>query len=293
MKRIFSAIMLVVLSITMLGCSSATEGPQIAATTLPVYNFTEYLCQGTDIQVTKLIDQQVSCLHDYTLQVSQMKTIEASDLIVISGAGLEGFMDDVMVSANTVIDASEGITLLCAEEIHEHEAHHGHNPEYDAHIWLSPDNASAMAENIYIGLMKQYPEYANIFESNYIAISAEFDALKEYAQEQLSTLSYRKLITFHNGFSYMAEAFNLEVVHAIEEESGAEASAAELIELANMVNTHNIAAIFTEKNDSASAATVISAETGVSIYQLDMAMSGDSYFDAMYHNIDTLREALK
>ena len=51
-------------------------------------------------------------------------------------------------------------------------------------------------------------------------------------------------------------------------------------------------AIFIETNGSVSAAEVISRETGVPIYTLDMAMGGDSYFDAMYHNIDTIKEAL-
>ena len=43
---------------------------------------------------------------------------------------------------------------------------------------------------------------------------------------------------------------------------------------------------------STSAAGVISRETGVAVYSLDMAMAGDSYFDAMYRNIDTIKEAL-
>lgn len=30
----------------------------------------------------------------------------------------------------------------------------------------------------------------------------------------------------------------------------------------------------------------------MTVYSLDMAMAGDSYFDAMYRNIDTVKEAL-
>ena len=91
----------------------------------------------------------------------------------------------------------------------------------------------------------------------------------------------------------MAEAFNLEILHAVEEESGSEASAAELTELINLVKKHHLPAVFTERNGSVSAATIIAAEADVSIFTLDMAVSGDSYFDAMYSNIDTLSEALK
>ena len=78
----------------------------------------------------------------------------------------------------------------------------------------------------------------------------------------------------------------------MEEESGSEASAKELIELIGLVQEHSLPAIFTEKNGSVSAAAILSGETGVSVYQLDMAMAGEDYFEAMYRNIDTLKEAL-
>ena len=91
----------------------------------------------------------------------------------------------------------------------------------------------------------------------------------------------------------MADAFGLTILHAIEEESGSEASAAELIEIAQLVNDNNMHCIFTERNGSTSAAQIISRETDATIYELDMAMSEHDYFSAMYHNIDTLREALE
>ena len=91
----------------------------------------------------------------------------------------------------------------------------------------------------------------------------------------------------------MAEAFNLHILKAIEEESGSEASAAELVALIDLVEKHALPCIFTEINGSASAAQIVSAETGVPIYSLNMAMGDSGYFDAMYHNIDTLKEALE
>ena len=78
----------------------------------------------------------------------------------------------------------------------------------------------------------------------------------------------------------------------MEEESGSEASARELIDLIEDVREHTLPAVFTEVSGSTSAAGVIARETGCSVYALDMAMSGDSYFEAMYHNIDTIKEAL-
>ena len=77
-----------------------------------------------------------------------------------------------------------------------------------------------------------------------------------------------------------------------EEEDGSMITSATRIELTNLITQHHLPAIFTERSGSVSAAGIIARETGCSSYALDMAMAGDSYFEAMYHNIDILKEAL-
>lgn len=288
MKRIIALLGLI--SIILAGCAGAREPADIAATTLPVYEFTARLCRGTGLTVTRLVTESVSCLHDYALNVSQVKAAESARLIVLSGAGLEEFMEDILEGKSTV-DASAGVPLL--ESCHDHDHEHDHGHEADPHIWLSPENAETMAANICAGLTEEYPEHQAAFEGNLTSLLADLDALRAYGEEQLSDLSCTELITFHDGFAYLADCYGLTVLKAIEEESGSEASAAELKEIIGILRAHELTAIFTETNGSVSAAQTVSAETGAKIYTLDMAMSGDSWFDAMYHNIDTLKEALE
>ena len=286
---------ILILTLLLSGCAAAEAPAQVAATTLPVYEFTSRLCEGTDITVTRLVTENVSCLHDYSLNVRQVKAAAAAELIVISGAGLEEFMEDIL-SGKATIDASNGIVLSEATTVHEHEHGHEHEHEHDheedPHIWLSPANARIMAENICEGLCSQYPACSGIFRQNLTALIADLDALEAYGQAQLATLSGRDLVTFHDGFGYFADAFGLQILEAVEEESGSEASAQELKHLITVVQEHDLSAIFIEANGSVSAADVISRETGAKVYALDMAMSGDSYFDAMYHNIHTIKEAM-
>lgn len=293
MKRLFFLFFLI---LSLCGCSASSESADIAATTLPVYEFTSRLCKGTPLTVTRLVTEEVSCLHDYSLNVRQVKAAEAAEAIVLSGAGLEAFMEDILGDTNG-IDASSGIELIVPEEhYHDHEeeaeTHEGHHHEEDPHIWLSPVNAMAMAENICHGLISRYPEHQSTFNDNLETLLMELNELYAYGQEQLAELSCRDLITFHDGFSYFADAFQLHILRAVEEESGSEASAKELIHLVEEVEHHNLPAIFTEKSGSVSAASIIARETGCSSFALDMAMAGDSYFEAMYHNIDTIKEAL-
>ena len=277
------------------GCAPKADYAPIAATTLPVWDFTSRLCQDTPLAVTRLVTEQVSCLHDYSLNVRQVKAAEAAQVVVISGAGLEDFLDDLLLDVPT-IDASQGISLLHSDEAHEEEAHHheevGHHHEEDPHIWLSPENAMVMAKNICDGLSRQYPDYEDTFRANLEDLLTQLEALQSYGEEQLSGLQCRELIPFHDGFSYFAQAFHLTILESVEEESGSEASAKDLIHLTELVREHNLPAIFTEVSGSDSAARVIARGTGCKVYALDMAMSGDSYFEAMYHNIDTIREAL-
>lgn len=282
--------LLCLLAVLLPGC--AQEEPcQVAATTLPVYQFTAALCEGTGISVKRLITQQVSCLHDYSLNVAQARTLEQAQVVVISGGGLEEFMEDSLSAANRVIDSSQGVSVLECEEHHHEEEHHHH--DRDAHIWLSPANAKIMARNIAAGLSEAYPEHQTRFGFNLQQLEQRLDELEHYGQNRLKDLSCRELVTFHDGFGYFAQAYDLHILEAIEEESGSEASARELKEMVGLVQEHDLPALFTEISGSASAADIIAAETGIQVFTLDMAMAGDDYFEAMYHNIDTVWEAMK
>ena len=286
-------LLILMLCLFLTGCSAPPDQAEIAATTLPVWEFTSRLCEGTDLTVTRLVTESVSCLHDYSLNVRQVRAAEAADVIVINGAGLEEFMDDILHETDT-IDASSGIEMIECISHHDHDQdHEGHHHEVDSHIWLSVDNAKVMAENICAGLSLRYPAYADVFDDNLNVLIEDLDALQTYGQRTLEELSCREIITFHDGFGYLAESFDLRILEAVEEESGAAASASELKHMIGIVREHSLPAIFTEINGSVSAADIIAAETGAKVYTLDMAMAGDSWFEAMHHNIDTLKEALE
>lgn len=139
MKHVAFFLIFILLICWFSGCTAQVKA-DIAATTMPVYSFTARLCEGTPMTVTRLVTESVSCLHDYTLQVGQMRTIQGAKAVVISGAGLEDFLEDALHDANHIIDASESLSLLEGEH-HDH-AHHGHTHAEDPHIWLSPENAT-------------------------------------------------------------------------------------------------------------------------------------------------------
>lgn len=245
----------------------APEGDEtlhILATTYPVYLFTTAVTQGVDgVEVSLLVNAQTSCLHDYTLTVTDMKAIEKADVIVMNGVGLEDFMSDALEQSDAaVIDCSQGIELLPTLE---HAGHDGHDHEeaYDPHIWMSPANAETMLRTLASGLSDLDPDRATAYAANLdAAVTALWDGINPEGN-LLSTPQVCKLITFHDGFQYFSDYFGFNLTKAIEEEEGAETSAAEIKEIVGLIREHQIPAIFTEINGSDATAQAIADRKSV------------------------------
>ena len=299
--------LLICAALTLSGCGARQDSAdsaalQVAATAYPVYLLTQAVTEGIDgVEVKLVIDQQVSCLHNYTLTMQDMEAVEKADVLVENGAGLEDFLDDVL-DGRDVIDASTGISLLDGDahndddDGHDHaELEHDHVHEEDPHIWMDPRNAAVMVQNIAAGLAEADPERADEYRAN---ARTAADELISFHQEMLDKLggSHYDLITFHDGFAYFADSFGMHLLAAVEEEEGSEASAKTIKAIVALVEENDIPAVFTETNGSDATAQVICRECGIQTYPLSMCMSGDGGGLAAYEavirgNIETIMEA--
>lgn len=277
----------------LLGGCGAQKTYEIVATTAPVWQFANAVCEDTGLEVGLVVSDSVSCLHDYTLSVRQMVAIEKAQVVILSGLGLETFLTDTLEDKEQTIScAGEGVSLLPMGDGHDHDGH-DHEAEWDPHIWLDPDNAAAMTRNIAEGLAALYPEYAESFSQNAEAYCQQLSALKEECLQELRDLRCRQLITFHDGFAYFAHAFGFEIAASMEEEAGSEASAKDLKILTELILSEGIPAVFVEKNGSRAAASILAGETGCGVYVLDTVMSPDSsYFEAIRANVRAVKEAM-
>ena len=268
----------------------------IVATTYPVYLFASSVTEGVDgVEVLRLDTGSTSCLHDYNLTVNDMKKIERADVIAISGAGLEEFMEDALHTSDALlIDCSEGVHLLENESHHHDEHDHSHDGHdhghFDPHYWMDAENALVMAENIAEAMVELDADNAKVYQENGEEARQGLQVLDDLLETYREGLDVPGLITFHDGFRYFCHAYGLDLLESIEEEAGSEASAKEIVEITHLVKEHDIPVIFTEVNGSDATAKAIVRETGCAIAQLSMVMDGPdddlgNYVRAMLKNM--------
>ena len=78
----------------LLPCVSLSE--TVTASFFPIYLFASNLLAGTEgIALHSLAQPQTGCLHDYQLSSGDLRALSDTDVFLINGAGMEGFLSFV------------------------------------------------------------------------------------------------------------------------------------------------------------------------------------------------------
>lgn len=239
------------------------------------------------VRVTSLANTDAGCLHDYQLTTRDMAALTKAEVLVVNGAGLESFLNDVARSRPglQVIDASAGIDLLVSGGV------------TNAHVWVSPRRYILQIRRMAEGLSRWDPVHATSYQHNASAYIARLEALRVTMKAKLQGIRSREIITFHEAFSYFADEFHLTVAGVIEREPGASPSASEMASLIQVIRTTGVKTLFVEPQYPAKIAATIARETGAKIFTLDPVVTGpdlpDAYISIMEKNLAELERALR
>ncbi len=239
------------------------------------------------VTLTNLTPPMTGCLHDYAATTNDMKKLADADIFVSNGAGMESFLDRIMMQYPKVniLKLSEGIPLI------KEAGRDTDNP----HVWVSVLNAINQVRNLGLDMQKADPRHAELYRRNTQAYLSKLETLRQKMHAALAPYKARKIITFHEAFTYFAQEFDLNIVTVVEREPGSEPSARELAQTIDTVNSSGIKVLFSEPQYPALAAQTIAAETGATVYTLDPSVSGpddpNAYVKIMETNVEVLKNA--
>ncbi|HEM3503681.1 TPA: zinc ABC transporter substrate-binding protein AdcA [Streptococcus suis] len=287
------------------GNSTASEDGKlnIVTTFYPVYEFTKQVA-GDEANVDLLVKAGTE-VHGYEPSAKDIARIQEADAFVYENENMETWVHDVEKSLDTtkvnVISATEGMLLLPGgEEEHEDHDHseEGHSHAYDPHVWLSPERAITLVENIRDSLVAKYPEKKDAFETNAAAYIEKLDALDMKYSETLSAAKQKYFVTQHTAFAYLALDYGLKQVSITGVAADEDPTPSRLAELTEYINKYGIKYIYFEENASKSVAETLAKETGVQLDVLNPLESltdedmknGKDYISVMEDNLNALEK---
>ena len=319
MKRIIAILMacLFALSFT-IAFAQGEKKLGIVCTTFPQYDWVRQILgdRVNDVDLTLLLDNGID-LHNYQPTAGDIIKIAQSDLFIYAGGESDGWVDDVLATAQnpslkTVnllasVEAKEEETVEgMQEEAHDHDEHDHDEIEYDEHVWTSMRNASVICDAIAETLEEMDPENKEIYQTNAENYKAKLSTLDQKYQETVDTDRQNTLIFADRfAFRYLVDDYGLNYYAAFSGCSAeSEASFKTVTFLAGKLDELGIKTVLTiEKSDDRIAQTVIenTKKKDQKILELNSMQSitsdeiknGVTYLSVMEDNLKVLKEALK
>jgi zinc transport system substrate-binding protein len=283
---------------------------QIYASFYPLYDFAVKI-GGDKVVVTNLVPAGVEP-HDWEPSTKDMINLQAADILLYNGVGMEHWIDQVASSLENknliLVEASQGINLLpggAGEEEEKADTESKESAEdesgYDPHVWLSIKNAKLEMKNIKDALVKADPANTSYYEDNYITYAAKFDELDKEYKETLDLVINKNIVVAHKAFAYLCGDYGLTQVPIEGLSADSEPDAKRMSEIIKFAKENNVKTIFFEELVSPKVAETIAAEIGASTDVLnplegltqEQVDQGEDYLSVMKENLETLKKALE
>ncbi len=282
----------------------------VYTTIFPIEDFTKKI-GGKHVEVKSVYPAGADA-HTYEPTMKTMMDIADSDLLIFNGGGLESFigkMESSLKNEKVVkVEASEGVQLLSSEEQHgneehEHEEHghdDGHHHDKDPHIWIDPENATIMAENIKNALSEEMPSAKKDFEKNYQDLKAKLQQLDIDLRTVIESADRKEILVSHAAYGYWGHRYGLEQISITGISSENEPSQKQLQGIIETAKKHHMKYIIYDQNPVTKVVDTIQKETGtkpLTLHNLEYITEKDKqdkedYFSIMDKNIETLKKAL-
>jgi ABC-type Zn uptake system ZnuABC Zn-binding protein ZnuA len=232
--------------------------------------------------------------HIYEPTPADARLVASADLILRNALTFEGWLDDLIASANTkakVVTITEGIEAV----------HSANKNSSDPHAWMSAANGLVYIENIKNALMELDPANREVYEFNYGVYRKQLEELDTYIAEQIKKIPAQRriLITSHDAFEYYGKRYGLRLESVLGISTDAEAQTSDMVRLAKVIQESGVPAVFVETTVNPKLLSQIAKDNKVriggklysdSIGEKDS--EAPSYYGMLKHNTDTVVKGL-
>lgn len=241
--------------------------------------------------------------HTWEASPQDMVRVIDSDTFISMGASLEPFVEAggwrraVQDAAIPELVLADHMELIEVDKVIDHGDHVHDLREGDPHVWLDPRKVIEMLPIVSTHLADLDPDRADAYAANAATYQTQLEELDAELERDLATIpeDRRKLIVFHDAYTYFAARYDFEVIGVVLKNPNTEVSARELADLEDTIQESGMNVIFAEPQFNVDVLAVLIDEGDVVIGELltdTFAGEVSTYLELMRFNRDSLVEHL-
>jgi zinc transport system substrate-binding protein len=279
-----------------LQAQASAKAFSVAVTVKPVHSLVAYVMQGVAEPVL-VVDTSASP-HHYTLRPSERRALANASLIFWVGPELETFMPRILDSLDTsskniALIETKGLLRLPARTVHQHAAADSH---VDPHIWLSPQNAHAMADTIADELSRMDEVHAHIYDDNRKQLHQHIRESDDQIRSKLAGKT-SAFLSYHDAYQYFEKAYGLNNAGFVSSGDEISPSAKYVHELRDRIQQQQLHCLFYEAPNRPALVDTLTRGLAVEVLELD-AMGArfkpgkDTWFEIIHNLAETYNSCL-
>ncbi len=302
---ILSIAILIIVASAFFTVTQPTGKLQVVASFYPLAFFSQEI-GGENVQVTQLVPSNTE-IHTWEPAASDISAAEKADVIVYNGAGLDHWIETEIFPAisktknRAIVDTTENLPLLLAENNQEHENENEHGI-YDPHTWVSPHMAKVQAEKIYVALVQQDPIHERHYTERWSNLKSTLEKIDVNYTTTLSTMHKNTIFVSHAAFGYLANRYEFKQQGVIGLSADQQPSAVVIANIISLMLQHETYVVYVDPVYSQGYAQTLKNEletqTGHSVtilklYLITGQIDGKSYLQQQLFNLESLRVGLE
>ena len=240
-------------------CFHALSSAAIITTIKPLTLIANEVTRGIE-QPQQLLADGVSA-HDYALRPSERLRLQQAEVVIWVGASHETFLRALLKnnSKNLSLETLPTSKHLTWRNL---ETNLPQANTLDAHLWLSPDNAIALAHAIANARGQQRPKNAAKYQQNALNFAKNLKASLQPIQAKFAKLPHRQYIAYHDAYQYLEASFGLQYRGSISISQEQKSGLKHLLSLKKQVQQQQLRCLLAEPQFDEDLANQIFGDTG-------------------------------
>lgn len=223
---------------------------------------------------------------------SYMVKVARAQVFLKVGLGLDQWADAIIDGSRNdkvvSVDCSAGVHVL-EKPAGKVDASMGDvHPDGNPHYWLDPRNGAVAAHNIAEGLSRVDPANAAEYRAHAEAFGKECAAAYEKDKAVAAGINPKAILTYHRSWTYLGDAFGLEIPATVEPVPGIPPTARHLAELVALIKGRKIGSLLQEPYFSSDGGQFLARNAGIRVVVRSSACDSEAPGSYLGHIADVI-----